>query len=104
IFARVRTTASTANVYAKLGAVTGTTKTTTFATYTWLDLGEFEASITLLEIHAWATAAATVWVDRIEAIKVQDRTASTLPLYDGARDVGLAHLSDVDPQAAVVPR
>lgn len=103
IFARVRTTASTLNIYAKTGATTGATKTTTSTSYVWLDLGEIVANNTTLEIHCWATAAATCWVDRIEAVKSQDRTALS-PLFDGARDVGLSHLLDVDPQAAVVPR
>src|SRR5579885_2776604 len=60
VFARVKTSASTLNIYAQTGeGGAGSTKTTTSTTYVWVDLGEF-ASKGTLTIHCWATAAATV--------------------------------------------
>jgi hypothetical protein len=109
VFARVKTSAATASVYAKnttgKGKLNGAdrTATTTSSTYVWLDLGVITADGSTLEIHAWASATATVSVDRIEAIKLEDRTATT-PLYDGARDLGQEHLTDSRSQQTVVAR
>lgn len=103
VFALVKTSASTINVYAKTTATTGATKTSTSTTYVWLDLGDIVANGSTLEIHAWATAAATISVDRIEAHKVEDRTAAA-PLYDGARDHGLQALYDSRSPQTIVSR
>jgi hypothetical protein len=93
VFARVRTTASTLHVYAKTGATTGAPVTSTSASYVWLDLGEITANNTTLEIHLWATAAATCWLDRVEAVLVQDRVRGSF-IYSGSRDSAQAALND----------
>lgn len=103
VFARVKTSASTLNIYAKTGATTGATKTTSSTSYVWLDLGDIVANDSTLEIHCWASAAATVSVDRIEAHKVEDRTAAS-PVYDGARDLGQEVLYDSRSPQTIVAR
>jgi hypothetical protein len=103
VFARVKTSASTLNIYAKTTGTTGATKTTTEKTYVWIDLGDIVANGSTLEIHCWATAAATVSVDRIEAFKVEDRTA-TVPAYNGGRDLGQSVLVDSRMIPTVVTR
>ena len=96
IFARVKTSASTLNLYAKTtgtGGTTGATKTTTSTSYIWLDLGEVQVGVTTstLEIHAWASAAATFDVDMVQAYKMEDRTAAPAS-FDGARDLAASEL------------
>ncbi len=103
VFARVKTSASTLHIYAKTGATTGSTVTTTSATYVWLDLGDVTANNTPFEIHCWATAAATVSVDRVEAILLEDRTAGAFR-YAGARDFGQSALFDSRTVGALVAR
>jgi len=103
VFARVRTTASTLNIYAKTTAGTGATKTTTSTTYVWLDLGEIVADGSTLEIHMWATAAATTFFDRLEAVRVEARDTDDLA-YNGAADFGQSVLYDSRQVAEVVAR
>jgi hypothetical protein len=103
VFARVKTSASTLNIYAKTGSTTGATVTTTSASYVWLDLGEIVANSTTLEIHCWASAAATVSVDRVEAVLVHDR-ARTNAIYSGARDSAQSALYDERMLGSIVAR
>ena len=103
VWARVRTTASTLNVFAKTTATTGATKTTTSTTYVWIDLGEITADGSTLEIHLWATAAATCFLDRLEAVKLTARDATDLR-YNGARDAGQLALADSRQDQTVVGR
>ena len=108
IFARAKTSASTLNVYAKTtgtGGTTAATATTTSTTYVWVDLGEVQVGVTssTLEIHAWASAAATFDVDLVQAFKLEDRTATT-PTYDGARDLAGWALYDSRAVPALVAR
>lgn len=113
LFARVRTTASTLNINAQtttgFSAVNGTTKndaspvTTTSTTYVWLDLGTITADNTTLTIRMWATAAATTYLDRVEAFPLQMRASGNAD-YDGARDAGQAALYDSRPQPTLVGR
>jgi hypothetical protein len=103
VFARVKTSASTLNIYATTGATTGATVTTTSTSYVWVDLGELAANASTLSIHCWASAAATVSVDRVEAVLVQDRTR-TAAIYSGARDAGQSALQDARMLGAVVAR
>lgn len=103
LFARVRTTASTLNIYAKTAATTGATKTTTSTSYVWVDLGDIIADGSTLEIHMWATAAATTFFDRLECFRVEGRDTGDLR-YDGARDLGQADLYDARTYQRVVAR
>lgn len=108
VFARVKTSASTLNVYAKstgAGGTTGPTATTTSTSYVMLDLGEVQVgnSAATLEIHAWASAAATFDVDCVQAFKIEDRTM-TVPAYDGARDLAAWGLYDSRAVPALVAR
>lgn len=108
VFARVKTSASTLNVYAKstgAGGTTGPTATTTSTSYVMLDLGEIQVgnSTATLEIHAWASAAATFDVDLVQAFKLEDRTM-TIPSYDGARDLAAWGLYDSRAVPALVAR
>lgn len=106
VFARVKTSASTLNVYAKTtgtGGTTGSTATTTSTSYVWLDLGEVRCVAGTLEIHAWAAAAATFDVDLIQAFRMEDRT-DTAPTFDGARDLGASMLYDAQAIPALVER
>lgn len=103
VFARVKTSASTLNIYAKTGATTGATVTTTSTSYVWKDLGEINANNTTLEIHCWASSAATVSVDRIEAVLTQDRTRAGA-IYAGCRDQAQATLYDSRMTGAVTAR
>lgn len=104
VWARVKTTAAQISLYAKTGATTGATKTSTSASYVWLDLGEITANNTTLEIHAWiSSGSGLVEVDRIEAVLVQDRTR-TAAIYSGARDLGSSVLYDARQLGAVVAR
>ena len=106
VFARVKTSASTLNVYAKSvggGGTTGATKTTTSASYVWVDLGDIACFAGTLEIHAWASAAATFDVDCVQAFKLEDRTP-TVPTYDGSRDLGAWALYDSRAVPALVAR
>lgn len=106
VFARVKTSASTANVLAATGAGQGQvngsarTATTTSTSYVWLDLGVVTATGTLA-INAWASSAATVSVDRIEAVWVSDTTSGA---FSGAQDLGQATLYDTRQTANVVAR
>lgn len=103
VFARVRTTSGTLSVRAVTGATTGATKTTTSTTYVWLDLGDIVADGGTLTIRAWCSSAVTYHVDRIEAHKVEDRTATTTA-YDGARDLGQEVLYDSRSPQTIVTR
>jgi hypothetical protein len=103
IFARVKTSASTLNIYAKTTATTGSTKTTSSASYVWLDLGDIVADGSTLEIHVWSAGAATKSLDRIEAIPVEGRLATTV-LYDGVRDLGVNILYDTRASQSIVSR
>ena len=106
IFARVKTSASTLNVYAKAngtGGTTGATKTTTSTSYVWLDLGDITTVAGTFELHAWASAAATFDVDCVLAFKLEDRIA-TVPTYDGSRDLGAWALYDSRAVPALVAR
>lgn len=113
LFARVRTTASTLNINAQtttgFSSINGTTKndaspvTTTSTTYTWLDLGTITADNTTLTIRMWATAAATTYLDRVEAFPLQMRASGNAD-YDGARDTGQAVLYDARPVPTLVSR
>ncbi len=103
VWARVRTTASTLNIYAKTTATTGATKTTTSTSYVWVDLGEITADGSTLEIHLWATAAATCFLDRLEVVKLTARDATDLR-YNGARDAGQLALADSRQDPTVVGR
>lgn len=106
VFARVKTSAATLNVYAKTtgtGGTTGATVTTTSSSYAWLDLGEVQCVGGTLEIHAWASAAATFDVDLIQAFRMEDRT-DAVPTFDGARDLGAAMLYDAQAIPALVER
>jgi len=66
----------------------------------WVDLGTVTANGTLT-IHAWATAAATVSVDRIEAVWLSDTTSGA---QSGARDLGQSILYDTRQTPNVVAR
>ena len=103
VFARVKVSANTGSFYAKTGATTGATVTTTSASYVWLDLGEITANNTTLEIHAWIAAGGTLSVDRVEAVLVQDR-ARTAAIYSGARDAAQSALEDSRMLGALVAR
>ncbi len=103
IFARVKTTASTLNIYAKNASQTGATRTTTSKTYVWVDVASLLADGTTLEIHCWASSAATVYVDRIEAFKLEDRPVAN-PEYNGGRDLGQSVLIDSRTIPTVVTR
>lgn len=95
MFARVKTSASALHIYAKTPTTIGATQNTTSTSYVWLDLGDItvETFIPTLEIHCWATAAATVSVDRIEGFLVEDRIVN-FATYEGGRDRGQAALTD----------
>ncbi len=103
VFVRVKTTASTLNVYA-IGSTTGATKTTTSTSYVWLDLGDIVASPSgaAIDIHAWVSAAATLSVDRVESFLLEDRGASGG--YAGARDLGQSALYDVRSVPTLIAR
>lgn len=106
VFARVKTSASTLNVYAKTtgtGGTTGATVTTTSTSYVWIDLGEVQCVGGTLEIHAWSSAAATFDVDLIQAFRMEDRT-DPVPTFDGARDLGAWALYDAQAIPALVER
>lgn len=92
VFARVKVSANTGSFYAKTGASTGTTVTTTSTGYMWLDLGDMVASNTTLEIHAWIAAGGTVSVDRVEAVLLSDLTGAGRA--QGMRDLGQSALTD----------
>jgi hypothetical protein len=89
-------------VRAQTGATTGPVKTTTSTTYVWLDLGDITANGTTLQIRAWI-GSGTLFVDRIEAHKMEDRTAAA-PLYDGARDLAQESLYDSRSPQTIVSR
>lgn len=94
VFARVRTTAGTMNVYAKTdnaGGTTGATKTTVSTTYVWLDLGDLVNVAGTFEIHAW-TSSGTCFVDRIECYLRKDQGPTGK--YAGVQDNALAALYD----------
>ena len=97
IFARVRVSAGTGSVYAKiLPSTVGPTVTTTSTVYTWLDLGELTTAAVTLEVHAWisvGSAGPTIYVDRIEAVITQDRSTGT-GWYAGSKDLGQQALYD----------
>ena len=117
VFARVKTTASTANVYAINGHGQGQmnlsnrTATTTSTSYVWLDLGVItQGNGSTLSIFAWATAAATVSVDRIETFPLMDvdsayvSAGSLQGRFSAARDIASYALLDVRQTPNVVAR
>lgn len=104
VFARVKTSASTLNIYCKTSLSTGATKTTTSAGYVWVDLGDIKTNNGVMEIHCWALAAATCSVDRIEAFLVEDRETASAGVYEGARDLGQRSLYDSRATPTLVTR
>lgn len=107
VMARLRITSGTLHIYAKTGATTGATKTTTSATYVWLDLGEIIANNTTLEIHAWLTGGSgspALFVDRIAAFQTEDRMTANGGTYAGGRDLGQAVLIDSRATPTVITR
>jgi len=117
VFARVKTSASTASIYVTnghgQGQLNGTnrTATTTSTSYVWLDLGVItQGNGSTLSIYAWATPAATVSVDRIETFPLMDvdsayATAGAVQSnYSGARDLASYALLDVRQTPNVVAR
>ncbi len=104
VFVRARVSASTGHLYAAAaGSTTGATQTFTATSYAWYDLGDIVAVNSTLSIHAWLSASATIYVDRMEAYLVNDQ-ARTGATYSGARDQGLAALYDNRQLGAVVSR
>jgi hypothetical protein len=104
VFARVRTSAGgTLSIRAQTGATTGSVRTTTSTSYVWLDLGDITANATTLQIRAWISSG-TLFVDRIEAHKLEDRTDPTAPVYDGARDLAQEVLFDSRSPQTIVSR
>lgn len=104
VFARVKTSASKINIYAKTALTTGATLQSASTTYVWVDLGDVAVEEGTLEIHAWATAAATISVDRIEAFLSEDHEVESHGTYSGYRDVGRAALYDSRTQPTVVTK
>ena len=97
ILARVRTSSGTMSIRAITDTTTGSTKTTTSTSYTWLDLGDIVSDGTM-RIQAW-TSSGTLYVDRIDAVRV-----THTELLEGARDIGQQMLAPVVPTATVVAR
>ena len=117
VFARVKTSASTANVYVYNGYIQGWLNTsyrtaqTASTSYVWLDLGVISNSGgNTLSIFAWATAAATVSVDRIEIFPLMEVdsgdsfAASIQGHFSAARDIASYALLDVRQTPNVVAR
>ena len=107
VFARVKTNAGQATFYAKAGS-TGTNQNVAGAAtpiYSWVDLGAITAAAgTALEIHGWISSGfGTVYVDRIEAYLVTDRSRNAA-IYSGARDFAQSVLYDSQVRGAVVAR
>jgi hypothetical protein len=100
LFLRVRVSAGTGTFYATTGVTTGSDVTTTSTSYVWLDCGDMVANDTTLSIHAWiSTGSGTVYVDRLEAVKLTDAVT-----FDGARDQGARALFDSRTLGSVVSR
>lgn len=96
IFARVKVdSGATGSFKAALGGVIGSVVTSTATTWTWIDLGDVLATAAgaTEAVTGWRSAggSGSVYIDRVELVKTEDRTAATCP-YDGVRDHGQSHL------------
>jgi hypothetical protein len=97
---------ATGSFRALLGATASVTVTSTSTAYTWLDLGDMlaPAASSTLALYGWRSAgSSSVYIDRVEIFKLEDRT-QTVAGYDGARDLGQAVLNDSRGTATVVAR
>jgi hypothetical protein len=79
--------------------------TTTSSTWVWLDAGDLRIPASPdLKADAWRSAGAgNVYIDRIELVKLEGR-ATSLNLFDGARDLGQAALIEARAIAVQVER
>lgn len=107
ILVRVRAgTGGTASFKAALGATSSATETTTSTSYVWLDLGDVLApsASPTFTVTAWnPTTSDDAVVDCYRAILVEDRTRS-VAIYSGARDAGVAQLTDSRALGALTAR
>jgi len=97
---------ATGSFKALLGATASATVTSTSTSYTWLDLGDVLTPVAnpTLALYGWRSAGSnSVYIDRVEILKVEDRT-QTVAGYDGVRDLGQSVLNDSRTTATVVAR